>query len=496
MYFILIAFAPLVCGVGNTTAFMQWLLDGGATFESMGRVPAYLNKNEGRGCAAARDIQRGDVVARIPMGLLLTPRRARAISPLARFYAERTNEGALLSSQLLTLALLDERVASMCGAGLRCTRRSHFGPYWKMLPTLADYKRTLPLMFERDELGWIQGSPVREKVLAVQRSWESEWARIAGMLPEFCDFAELFDIDLPRPSGRRPNGVCRELNEGRLAGLKDAFLWARAVTTTRAFSITVNAEDPDEPSAAFGAALLRETNLVGHCAEHNSTEAACPYAGRVESAALCEARCRARAGCSGWTWHGAAQPPTHRAWALQCYLVVGVAARASVAIESAPAHTSGFVDGSGSGDASATGAANGGTSAAPSSAPPPLLSTIALVPLADVCNHRMRASVNIGWTFSREHGAFELTATRAVAKGEKLFNSYGENTNGHYYKVRVLLPLSLSVTLPSILFFDIYYSFSVSSRPKSAAIPVRRSPMLPPSMSSPPPPPPQELRLR
>jgi hypothetical protein len=46
----------------------------------------------------------------------------------------------------------------------------------------------------------------------------------------------------------------------------------------------------------------------------------------------------------------------------------------------------------------------------------------------------MASEVNIAWTFDLSLNAFVLTATKAVAKGEKLFNSYGENDNSHYFK--------------------------------------------------------------
>ena len=361
----------------NASTFMTWLASHGSRFDAMGRVPAYRNAKEGRGCAAYKDIAKGDVVARIPMEILLTPRRAKAISPLASFFAERSLAGPLLNSHLITLALMDERLAEQCeGGDVRCARPLQFAPYWRMLPTLADYKRTLPVLFSDEDLAWVKGSPLIDKIRSHTASWEREWERILRMLPEFCALRQSLLSDTP---ARRPPGACRELSEGRAPYLRGVFLWARAVTTTRAFSITVNRDEKPASEAASqptpppaNSSVLRDTNLVGNCAvQGESASPRCPFAGSTATAEQCAQTCLTNALCVAWTWHDTLQPEVHRGWAQHCYHV-----REDVPLEpeAASSHTSGIIlyrPPSGSGGAGAAGGGGASSSSTLSTGPSP-----------------------------------------------------------------------------------------------------------------------------
>ena len=50
----------------------------------------------------------------------------------------------------------------------------------------------------------------------------------------------------------------------------------------------------------------------------------------------------------------------------------------------------------------------------------------AMVPFADLLNHSVPPSVRWKWTKSDNRKGFIFTATKDIAKGEEMFNSYGD----------------------------------------------------------------------
>jgi SET domain/Rubisco LSMT substrate-binding len=55
------------------------------------------------------------------------------------------------------------------------------------------------------------------------------------------------------------------------------------------------------------------------------------------------------------------------------------------------------------------------------------IATTALVPFGDLLNHDM--APNTSWTFDPDHDAFTITATRAIAAGSEIRDSYGSKSN-------------------------------------------------------------------
>ncbi|MFO0591644.1 MAG: SET domain-containing histone-lysine N-methyltransferase [Polyangiaceae bacterium] len=58
-------------------------------------------------------------------------------------------------------------------------------------------------------------------------------------------------------------------------------------------------------------------------------------------------------------------------------------------------------------------------------------STEAMVPLADMINHKRPPAID--WTYDDEKRAFVMTASRDIAKGEELVDSYGRKPNGRFF---------------------------------------------------------------
>jgi len=57
--------------------------------------------------------------------------------------------------------------------------------------------------------------------------------------------------------------------------------------------------------------------------------------------------------------------------------------------------------------------------------------TEALVPLADMANHRRPADVE--WSYDEPESAFRMTAARDIRKGEEIHNSYGRKPRGRFF---------------------------------------------------------------
>jgi len=191
---------------------ISWLLEHGARFPSL-----YLKQysSEHRGVHTLCRIAAGKIVLEVPLRCILTTDLARA-SPVGRAL-DRT--GAELSSAHSYLAcyLLEERAKGSA---------SFWSPYISVLPQEF---ANMPIFFNEDDKGWLQGSLTRPKIDERRRELANEYQRICAKI----DGEDLSDGAI----AAGPFSSRHSLS---------AFIWSRCVVITRifGFSMDVPVRDP------------------------------------------------------------------------------------------------------------------------------------------------------------------------------------------------------------------------------------------------------------
>ncbi len=121
-----------------------------------------------RGVYASIDLMAGETVIIIPEKLLLTPQLAK-LSPFGRtLLAAHVSDSAFLAAYLL-----DEREKGV---------DSFWKPYLDVIPLSF---RHMPFFFEEQELSYLKGSLVFDKIRQQQNLFAQEYSAICECVPSF-----------------------------------------------------------------------------------------------------------------------------------------------------------------------------------------------------------------------------------------------------------------------------------------------------------------------
>eukprot|EP00474_Spongospora_subterranea_P009110 CRZ09568.1 hypothetical protein [Spongospora subterranea] len=179
----------------NYQIFLEWLQEGNAYFP---KITLREYTNEHRGVHALSDIIADELLTSIPRSLIITTE----IAIQSAIGKSIIRSGVEIRSRhsLLAAFLLQERARPLSDP-------SFWAPYLNVLPEKFE---NIPLNFSREELAYLKGSMVIDKIDSRVETLKSEYQRLIENVPEFKQFTY------------------------------DDFAWARSIVITRIFGICVD----------------------------------------------------------------------------------------------------------------------------------------------------------------------------------------------------------------------------------------------------------------